>query len=304
MIERGRAKGIEIVSDGQVLRIEADVEVILAAGAIGSPHILMLSGIGPASHLAAHDIPVVANLPGVGQNLQDHIGGGPVSALLKEPLDLGGKATAFDAALAEFEGTGAGLLSTLHLDAGAFLKLDASDADPDFEAVFTPSLAEFYRTNGQPDQTRVYLGGWVSRPQSRGSVTLASADPLIRPLIDPNYFGEPCDLRLTMEGVRRRMDILNAGPFDEVRLGRADPGEMDDAALEERIRRTASTIWHPTSTCRMGVDEHAVVGPDLRVLGLEGLRICDASVMPCMISANTNATVVMIGEKGADLIRR
>ena len=304
MMERGRARGVEIVSDGQVQRIKADVEVILAAGAIGSPHLLMLSGIGAAAHLAAHDIPVIADLPGVGQNLQDHIGGGAVSAVLKEPLDLGGHATDFDAALAEFEGTGAGQLATLHLDAGAFLRLDASDADPDFEAVFTPSHAEFYRSDGQPDRTRVYLGGWVSRPLSRGSVTLASADPLDRPLIDPNYFAESRDLRLTVEGVQRRVEILNAGPFDEVRLGRADPEGMDEAALELRVRRGASTIWHPTSTCRMGADERAVVGPDLRVHGIKNLRVCDASVMPSVVSANINATVVMIGEKASDLVRQ
>jgi choline dehydrogenase len=269
IIDRGLARGVEIHSDGHVMQIEADVEVILAAGAIGSPHILMLLGIGPAAHLAAHGISVIADLPGVGQDLQDHIGGGPVSAVLKEPMDLGTEATGFDAAMAEFDQTGRGLLATLHLDAGAFLRLDPSDPDPDFETVFTPSLAEFYRTDGQPDRIRVYLGGWVSRPQSRGSVTLASADPLSRPLIDPNYFDDPRDPQLTMEGVRRRVDILNAGPFDDVRLGRADPDGLDDAALEQRIRRMASTIWHPTSTCRMGIDERAVVGPDLCVQGIE-----------------------------------
>lgn len=304
IVERGRARGVEVFCDGQVQRIEASVEVILAAGAIGSPHLLMLSGIGPASHLAAHDVPIIADLPGVGQDLQDHIGGGPVSAVLKEPLELGGHATDFDAALAEFEATGAGQLATLHLDAGAFLRLDPSNDDPDFEAVFTPSHAEFYRSGGQSDRSRVYLGGWISRPLSRGSVTLASADPLDRPLIDPNYFDEPRDLQLTVEGVRRRAEILNAGPFDEVRLGRADPDGLDDAALEQRVRRNASTIWHPTSTCRMGKDERAVVGPDLRVHGIESLRVCDASVMPSMISANINATTVMIGEKASDLIRQ
>jgi choline dehydrogenase len=304
VVEHGRARGVDLFADGQVQRVEADGEVILAAGAIGSPHLLMLSGIGPAAHLAAHGIPVVEDLPGVGQDLQDHVGGGTVSAALKEPLDPGGQANDFEAALTEFERTGAGHLATHYLDAGAFLRLDPSDPDPDFEAVFAPGIAEFYRLERQPDRTRVYVGGFVSRPLSRGSVTLASADPLDRPLIDPNYFAEPLDLRLTIESVRRRVDILNAGPFDEVRLGQAEPGDMDDAALELRIRRIASTTWHPTSTCRMGTDERAVVGPDLRVHGIERLRICDASVMPSMVSANTNATVVMIGEKGSDLIRQ
>lgn len=263
----------------------------------------MLSGIGPAAHLAAHDIVVIEDLPGVGQDLQDHIGGGPVSAALKEPLDPGSLATDLDAALFEFEATGAGPLASLHLDAGAFLRLDPNDADPDFEAVFTPSHAEFYRSDGRPDLTRVYLSGWISRPQSRGSVTLASGNPLDHPLIDPNYFAEPDDLRLTVEGVRRRAEILNAGPFDNVRLGRADPEKMDDATLDLRVRRGANTIWHPTSTCRMGSDDRAVVGSDLRVQGLDRLTVCDASVMPSMIRANINATTVMIGEKASDIIR-
>jgi choline dehydrogenase len=301
---RGRVHAVEVFSNGAIHVIEADSEVIVAAGAIGSPHLLMLSGIGPADHLTAHDIPVTADLPGVGQDLQDHIGGGAVSAVLKHPLEPAGQAADLDAALAEFDTTGNGHLATHHLDAGAFLRLDPNALDPDFEVVFTPSLAEFYRSDGRLDRTRVYVGGWISRPQSRGSVTLASADPLDRPLIDPNYFADPSDLRLTVDGVRRRMDILNAGPFDDVRLDRADPGDMDDAALDLRVRRSASTIWHPTSTCRMGQDDRAVVGPDLRVHGLDGLRVCDASVMPCMVSANTNATVVMIGEKASDLIRR
>ena len=304
VIERGRAQGVEIFSAGQIQRIYAASEVIMAAGAIGSPHLLMLSGIGAAADLSAHGIAVIADLAGVGHDLQDHIGGGAVSAVLKEPLDLGGQASDFDAALTEFEATGKGQPAAHHLDAGAFLRLDASEADPDFEAVFTPGLAEVCRTDDQPDRTHVYLGGWVSRPLSRGSVTLASADPLDSPLIDPNDFAEPRDLRLTVEGVRRRVDILNAGPFDAVRLRRADPADMDDAALDLRVRRSASTLWHPTSTCRMGTDERAVVGPDLRVHGSENLRVCDASVMPPMISANTNATAVMIGEKASDLVRQ
>lgn len=304
VIGRGRARGVHVFVDGQIQRVEADSEVILAAGAIGSPHLLMLSGIGPAAHLAAHGITVTDDLPGVGQDLQDHVGGGTVSAMLKEPLVPGGQTIDFDAALAEFEKTASGHLATHYLDAGAFLRLDPSDADPDFETIFIPGIAEFYRSDNQPDLNRVYLGGWVSRPQSRGSITLASADPLDRPLIDPNYFAAPRDLQLQIESVRRRVEILNAKPFADIRLGTAEPHQTDDANIEHLIRRTASTIWHPTSTCRMGTDKRAVVGPDLRVHGLEGLRICDASVMPSMVSANTNATAVMIGEKASSLIRQ
>ena len=302
VVDRGKARGVDYLAAGRIERAEADCEVICAAGAIGSPHLLMLSGIGPAAHLAAHGIAVVADLPGVGQDLQDHMGGCPVNATLRHPERFGTPVRDFDAAVEEFEATGAGLLATHYTDAGAFLRLDPADPDPDFEAIFIPGLAEFYRTDGAPERTRVYLGGFGCRPRSRGTVTLASGNPLDRPLIDPNYLGDPADLAMAMAAARRRIEILDAEPFAEVRLGKAHPGDVSDADLETLIRRGASTIWHPTSTCRMGIDDRAVVDADLRVRGIERLRICDASVMPTMTSGNTNAPVVMIAEKAADLI--
>jgi len=302
LVDRGRARGVEYLAAGRIERAEADGEVILAAGAIGSPHLMMLSGLGPAAHLAEHGIAVVADLPGVGQDLQDHMGGCPVSATLKNPERFGTPVRDFAGEVAAFEATGRGLLATHHLDAGAFLRLDPADPDPDFEALFMPGVAEFYRTDGMPERTRFHLGGFLLRPWSRGTVTLASANPLDRPLIDPNYYAEPADLTLAVSSARRRMEILDAGPFDEVRLGHAQPGALSDAELETLIRRNASTTWHATSTCRMGTDDRAVVDPDLRVRGIERLRICDASVMPTMTSGNTNAPVVMIAEKAADLI--
>jgi choline dehydrogenase len=304
VVDRGRACGIEYLAAGRIEHAEADVEVIVSAGAIGSPHLLMLSGLGPAAHLAEHGIAVVADLPGVGQDLQDHMGGCPVNATLKNPERFGTPARDFAGEVAEFEATGRGLLATHHLDAGAFLRLDPADPDPDFEALFTPGVAEFYRTDGVPERTRFHLGGFLLRPRSRGTVALASANPLDRPLIDPNYYADPADLALAVISARRRMEILDAKPFDDVRLGHAQPGAVSDAEIELLIRRNASTTWHPTSTCRMGTDDRAVVDPQLRVRGIEGLRICDASVMPTMTSGNTNAPVVMIAEKAADLIRR
>ena len=287
---------------GRVERAEADGEVICAAGAIGSPHLMMLSGLGPAAHLAEHGIGVVADLPGVGQDLQDHMGGCPVSATLRHPERFGTPVRDFAAAVEEFEATGSGLLATHYLDTGAFLRLDPADPDPDFEALFVPGVAEFYRTDGAPECTRFHLGGFLLRPRSRGTVTLASGNPLDRPLIDPNYYAERHDLALAVKSARRRMEILDAKPFEDVRFGQAQPGAVSDADLETLIRRNTSTTWHPTSTCRMGTDDRAVVDPDLRVRGIERLRICDASVMPTMTSGNTNAPVVMIAEKGADLI--
>jgi choline dehydrogenase len=302
VVENGRARGVDYLAAGRVERAEADGEIICAAGAIGSPHLMMLSGLGPSAHLVQHGIRVVADLPGVGQDLQDHMGGCPVSATLRHPERFGTPVRDFAAAVEEFETTGSGLLATHYTDAGAFLRLDPADPAPNFQAIFILGLAEFYRTDGAPERTRFFLGGFACRPRSRGTVALASDNPLDRPLIDPNYLAEPADLALAVEAVRRRMEILDAKAFDDVRLGNAQPGAVSDAALETLIRRNASTTWHPTSTCRMGIDERAVVDPELRVRGIDRLRICDASVMPTMTSGNTNAPVVMIAEKAADLI--
>jgi len=302
VIDRGRAVGVEYFVDGSIERASADGEVICAAGAIGSPHLLMLSGLGPSAHLASHGIPVVADLPGVGQDLQDHSGGCPVHGVLKEPDSYIAGPGDFVSAVADFEAGGGGPLATHHLDAGAFLYLSGDDTVPAYQAIFMPGVAEFYRTDGISDRTRFFLGGYLCRPRSRGTVTLASGNPLDRPLIDPNYFDDPEDLRLAVEATHRRIEILNAAPFDDVRLGQAQPGDASDANIINLIRRNASTTWHPTSTCRMGTDARAVVDGALRVRGIERLRICDASVMPTMTSGNVNAPIMMIAEKAADLI--
>lgn len=302
VVTRGRATGVDYLAAGRVERAEADGEIICAAGAIGSPHLLMLSGIGPAAHLADHGVEVVADLPGVGQDLQDHLSGCPVSATLRDPDHFGTPPQDFAAAVAEFEATGTGLLATHHLDAGAFLRLDPAEPDPDFEALFMPGVSEFYRADGATETSRFHLGGFACRPWSRGTVALASANPLDRPLIDPNYLADARDMALLVTAARRRMEILDARPFEDVRLGPAQPGDLSDAEIEILIRRHASTTWHPTSSCRMGTDDRAVVDPELRVRGIERLRICDASVMPTMTSGNTNAPTVMIAEKGADLV--
>ena len=248
VVDRGRARGVEYLAAGRIERAEADGEVICAAGAIGSPHLMMLSGLGPAAHLAEHGIAVVADLPGVGQDLQDHMGGCPVSATLQHPERFGTPVRDFAAAVEEFEATGRGLLATHHLDAGAFLRLDPADPDPDFEALFMPGVAEFYRTDGVPERTRFHLGGFLLRPRSRGTVTLASGNPLDRPLIDPNYYADPADLALAVESARRRMEILDAKPFDDVRLGTCAAGR--------RERRRSRNPDPPQRLHHLAPDEH------------------------------------------------
>jgi choline dehydrogenase len=304
-IEHGRAVGIDFLEGGRESRtLRADREVVLAAGAIGSPQLLMLSGVGPAEHLREHGIGVRLDLPAVGQNLEDHLGIGALSVPVKDPRSVyGALPGGFDEALVEFHRSGGGPLATLHVDAGAFYSVDPGTAWPQCQAVLLPGIAEFNRVDGAPDVGRFMLGGWPCRSKSRGSVTLASANPLDAPLIDPNYLSEPDDLRVTLAQKAFTREVLNARAFDGIRASRARPEFASDAEAVQHVRRFASTIWHPTSTCRMGKDADSVVGPDLRVHGIDGLTICDASVMPTMVSGNTNAPTIMIAEKGADLIR-
>ena len=303
-VESGRAEAVEFLESGRTLRrLTANAEVVLSAGAIGSPHLLMLSGIGPADHLRDHGIEVILDNPDVGQHLEDHYSQDGASRRLRDPASVYGSVTADHAdAIAEFQDTGGGPLATMHLDSVAFHSVDPGAELPQFQSIFTPSLAEFYRTAGRINRSTVHLGGYVCRPNSRGSIALASANPLDAPLIDPNYLSEPEDLRLMIAHSRKNAEILNARAFDAICDGPASQSDMTDAEIEHLIRETASTIWHPTSTCRMGPGDGAVVGPDLRVHGIEGLSVCDASVMPTMVCGNTNAPVIMIAEKAADLI--
>ena len=297
--------GVEYLAGGRHAEIAyAESEVVCAAGAIGSPHLLMLSGLGPADHLRSHGVQVVADLPGVGQDLQDHLSPGSSSGWVKDPDAVYGKIPAnFDDAVEEFEKTGGGILASLHVDAGAFIMVDPREAYPSLQANFMPGIAEFYRLDGKPDRRRFCMGGYVCKPRSRGSVTLASGSPLDPPVIDPNYLSDPNDLRLMIELVRKDLEILNAAPFDRIRQGRATPDTDDPKEIATFIRQNASTTWHPTSTCRMGIDDRAVVGSDLRVKGVEGLSICDASIMPSMVSGNVNAPIIMMAEKGAEILK-
>lgn len=305
VVEKGRTIAVELLEDGRTpRRLTAAAEIVLSAGSIGSPHLLMLSGIGPADHLRAHGIDVVLDNPDVGQHLEDHYSQDGASRSLKNPAAIYGTVTeTFDAAILEFQKTGGGPLATMHLDSVAFHSVDPGADYPQFQSIFTPSLAEFYRTAGRIDLGSVKLGGYACRPYSRGSVTLASASPLDSPRIDPNYLSDPEDMRLMIAHSRRNAEILNAPAFDAICEGSATQTDATDAELEHLIRGTASTIWHPASTCRMGPGEGAVVGPDLALHGLAGLSVCDASIMPTMVSGNTNAPTIMVAEKGADLIR-
>ncbi|MBC7738319.1 MAG: GMC family oxidoreductase N-terminal domain-containing protein [Candidatus Saccharibacteria bacterium] len=302
IIADGRAQGVEFVSGSQGHRALAD-EVILCGGALNSPQLLMLSGIGPAAHLAAQRITVAADRPGVGQNLQDHLQVG-YRCQVDQPLSLYGMTGAeAQAAVAAFLADGSGPYASNFCEAGAFLRLGKAETYPDVQVHFEPDYGPD-RTDGSVTD-RHGFGMWinVSRPQSRGEIRLRSADPFDKPAVDPRYLSEPADLALTVDAVLACREIGTAPAFQQIGVKEMWPGEMarSRADIERFVRTMASTIWHPCGSCKMGVDDMAVVGPDLRVHGVAGLRVADASIMPTIVSANTNATCIMIGEKAADL---
>ncbi|NOS74266.1 MAG: choline dehydrogenase [Methyloglobulus sp.] len=305
LFDNHRVIGVQYLHLGNVAQAYAACEIILSAGAFRSPQLLMLSGLGPALALEKLGINVRVDLPEVGKNLQDHIHA-RVRCELTQPLTFSALSNEDKiAAVNEYESTKTGPLASNFLEAGAFVKSDPDVAYPDLQLFLFGNLTPEYPEAGQATRHGIALTAYVNRPRSRGEITLSSADPLDRPRINPGYFSDPDDLRCLVAGVRWNLNILYGQAFDDIRGIELSPGIniRDDNGLEDFVRRTASTTWHPTTTCRMGVDATAVVDPALRVNGVSGLRVVDASVMPTIVSGNTNAPTIMIAEKAADLIR-
>ena len=300
-----RAVGIEYLRFGAVEQASAASEVIVSAGALRSPQLLMLSGIGPEAELERIGIQVRLDLLGVGRNLQDHLHT-RVRCEITQPLTFAPLPDDMKAAaLRQYEADRSGVLGTNFLEAGAFVKSEADEAYPGLQLFFLMMIAPEYPEAGPPNRHGISLTSYINRPLSRGKVTLASGDPLDRPVIDFNYLGAPGDMRCAIAGVRWNLRILYAKSFDEIRGEELAPGVKvrSDADIESFVRRTASTTWHPAGTCKMGNDKTAVVDSCLRVHGIDGLRVVDASIMPRIVSGNTNAPTIMIAEKAADLIR-
>ena len=298
-----RAVGVEYLRFGVLEQAHAAGEVIVSAGALRSPQLLMLSGIGPKAELERRGIDV--HLDGVGKNLQDHLHT-RVRCEIKPPLTFAALPDKMKAvALSEYETDRSGALGSNFLEAGAFVKGEPNEDYPGLQLFFLMMLAPDYPEAGPPNQHGVTLTAYVNRPLSRGEVTLASADPLDRPVIDFNYLSEPDDTRCAIAGVRWNLRILYTKAFDDIQGEELAPGvkSRSDADIESFVRRTASTTWHPVGTCKMGNDEMAVVDDRLRVRGIEALRVVDASIMPKIVSGNTHAPTIMIAEKAADLIR-
>ena len=292
-----RATGVTYAKGRNATEISAGA-VILCMGTLCSPQALMLSGVGPADHLAAHGIDCIHDLGGVGQNLLDHFSGPRVGFTLRDPEKFGFPIPNEADSLAEFEATGTGPLATTSVDAGAFVRLSERDEYPSAQSICIISNTHMHRDGLPP---RLSFVGYVCRSQSKGAVTLASSSPFDRPLINPNYFSDPQDIDTHVALVRFHDRMANHPVFDAVRKDVLGPGS-DREAIIAATREEAGTTWHQTSTCRMGVDSAAVVGPDLKVHGLENLRVIDASIFPTMTSGNTNAPTMMVAEKGAALL--
>ena len=299
-----RASGVDVVRGGRRETLAARAEVVLAAGAFNSPQLLMCSGIGPAGHLRAHGIEVLHDAPEVGQNLIDHVDftiNKRVSSIEPTGFSVRGIARMVPQ-FVTFMRHGRGMLSSNVAEAGGFLKSRPTLERPDLQLHFCAALVDDH--NRHMHWGHGYsLHVCVLRPFSRGSVTLASADARVAPMIDPRFFSDSRDLDLLVEGVQMARRILDA-PSLALHGGRelyTRPGQSDEQ-LRQIIAEHADTIYHPVATCRMGGDARSVLDPQLRVRGVEGLRIVDASVMPTLIGGNTNSPTVMIGERAAELM--
>lgn len=283
VLENGRCRGVEYTAGTQLLHADAASEVVLTAGAIGSPQLLMVSGIGPEAHLRDFGINVVTDAPGVGQNLQDH----PMSTVVFK---------ASEAALPAVRGSE-------HNPFIALVRTDPGVAEPDIQFTFNDAPYFSPALNGPTDAYVISCS--LMTPLSRGTVRLADPAINVPPLIDPNYLGDKSDVDRLVAGLRLAQSIGNRDSMKAWHEGEIFPGpaRQEDESLREYARASVIPYFHLAGTCRMGSGRDAVVDPELRVRGIQGLRVADASVMPSIVSANTNATVLAIAERAAALIK-
>ena len=307
LIENKRAVGVEYHSGGGVKQSYASSEILLTSGAIGTPKLMMLSGIGPAAHLSSVGIDCVHDLPGVGENLNDHFGIDIVAELNGHySLDKYQKPHWMLWAGAQYLLFKSGPVTSNVVEGGAFWYADQAQSKPDLQFHF---LAGAGAEEGVPSvpagSSGITLNSYTLRPKARGTVRLRSGNPADAPLVDPNYLGHPDDLKTSAEGVKISVEMFKQSSLQKyVRQMRfPDDRVKTQKQYEDYARQYGRTSYHPVGTCKIGVDDMAVVAPDLRVHGLDGLRICDSSVMPSLIGSNTNAPTIMIGEKATDLIR-
>jgi len=301
VFEDHEATGVEYRQHGKQFRVDAREEVVVCGGAVNSPQLLMLSGVGPADHLAAHGIDVVQDLPGVGRNLQDHLSIGCIYEST-EPVTLD-DAESLPNVLRWFL-LNSGPLTSNIAEAGAFFRSDSDRPAPDLQFHF---IRAFYKRHGFDNPAEghgFFAGPTLLTPESSGYIELRSADPMAKPFIDPQYLSAEDDLERLVTGMRRAREVAEAAPLDEYRGREHWPGAdvTTDEEMADFVRRHVETIYHPVGTCKMGEDDMAVVDDDLRVHGVEGLRVVDASVMPTVPRGNTNIPTIMVAERAADFL--
>ncbi len=309
LLEGRRIVGVEYLANGQEKRqVKSGKEVILSGGTINSPQLLMLSGIGPGNHLQNLGIPVVLDLPGVGQNLQDHLITG-VFYECRKPVTLKGANNLVN--LLKYLSLKTGPLTSSVAEAGGFVKSQADLAIPDLQFHFAPA---FFFNHGftKWENHALTLGVTQLRPQSRGYIQLRSPDPLQPPLIQPNYLTVEADWQVIIRGLQLADKIFQASAFapwrglgifpSKIPLPQPESTQEYERQIRDYIREMTQTVYHPVGTCKMGNDTMAVVNSRLQVRGIEGLRVVDASIMPTIIGGNTNAPTIAIAEKAADLI--
>ena len=312
LLNKGRAVGVVAGRKGRKAQhFKAGKEVILSAGALASPHILLLSGVGPAGELKSAGVDCLCDLPGVGKNLQDHLFV-PVGATSKEKMGTNHTIPNLEQAkgILEYYLLGTGLLNIGPLEAGAFYSSSLSPDRVDYQFQFTSShtgegyTTDFYNYKSFPtNEDGFSVLPTLLRPASRGALWLNNRDPFTQPVIQPNFLSAESDRQVLLEATKKAIDVLESDAFSPFRKRLISPlNRSSDDGIFDHIQKQVETVYHPVGTCKMGHDEMAVVDDQLRVHGIEGLRVIDASIMPTIVSGNTNAPVYMIAERGAELV--
>jgi choline dehydrogenase len=305
-VEKGRASSVEYLAKNRLCTLRAEREIILTAGAINSPKLLMLSGVGPPNHLANHGIKTLVDLPGVGQNLHDHLD----IFMMYNVKDI----KSYDVYKKTHRQIWAGIqygmfrngpISATVVEGGAFWPTDDNLDSTNVQFHFLAGTGIEAVTDSSSAGNGCTLNAYLLHPRSRGSVTLKNSDPTQAPNIDPNFLAEQFDLDHTIDSVRMGQEIMSQPSIAKYIVNEFSPGPKvrTRMAYEAYVRRESRSGYHPVGTCKMGQDDMSVVDPQLRVRGVDGLRVADASIMPRLVSGNTNAPTIMIGEKASDLLR-